>query len=66
MRICIFMYVYICIYYYTHTHTHTIIQYQSIKHLKENEKVFFTRRGEEKKLKLELKNKKHKNVKVCF
>ena len=63
MRICIFMYVYICIYYYTHTHTHTIIQ--SIKHLKENEKVF-TRRGEEKKLKLELKNKKHKNVKVCF
>ena len=49
---------------HTHTHTHTTI-IQSIKHLKENEKVF-TRRGEEKKLKLELKNKKHKNVKVCF
>ena len=66
MRICIFMYVYIYVYIITHTHTHTHTIIQSIKHLKENEKVFFTRRGEEKKLKLELKNKKHKNVKVCF
>ena len=60
----IYVRIYICIYYYTHTHTHTTI-IQSIKHLKENEKVF-TRRGEEKKLKLELKNKKHKNVKVYY
>jgi len=66
------MYIYVCIYIYILLHTHTHYMYlfiiqsiNSIKHLKENEKVFTRRRRGGEKLEL-LKNKKHKNVKCIY